>query len=320
MTSTRLARTLIIANPASRSGRGAVAAERVRRVFETYDAATKGFDLRITQAPGDAVRLAADSAHYDTVIALGGDGIIHEVVNGLMQLDSYARPLLGVIPVGSGNDFARTLGIKVNDPEISLSQILVGSERVFDLGHVSSDLCPEGEYFMESLSFGLDAAIALDTIDRREAGSKQEGSSLFLTSSIKLASRARKPLDCEARINGGEPQRLETIIFAVQNGPTYGGGFKICPKAMPTDGKLDVCYNVRHPRVPHLLFLLGLARFGLHTRSSSVRLSQTRKVSLNFLNEAPPCQVDGERFVGNQFDVRIEPRALRVIVPRGWSS
>lgn len=320
MPSSRLARTLIIANPASRSGRGAAAAERVRRVFETYDAATRGFDLRSTQAPGDAVRLAAESSHYDTVIALGGDGIIHEVVNGLMQLDSYARPLLGVIPVGSGNDFARTLGVKINDPEISLSQILVGSERLLDLGHVSSDLCPEGEYFMESLSFGLDAAIALDTIDRREAGSKQEGSKLFLTSSLKLAAKARKALDCEARIDEGELQKLNTVIFAVQNGPTYGGGFKICPLAMPTDGKLDVCYNVLHPRVPKLLFLLGLARFGLHTRSSAVSLATARRISLDFPTDAPPCQVDGERFVGNSFDVRIEPRALRVIVPRGWAT
>ena len=320
MSRSRLARTLIIANPPSHSGRGAAGAETVRRVLETYDAATDGFDLRLTEAAGDATWMAAESADYDTVIALGGDGVIHEVVNGLMQVDASARPRLGVVPLGSGNDFARTLGLKANDPETSLAQLLAGSERVLDLGHVTSDACPEGVYFMETLSFGLDAAIAIDTTDRREAGTRQEGSGLFLTSSIKLVSKARKALACEAVIDGGEPLRLGTLIFAVQNGPTYGGGFRICPAAMPTDGRLDVCYNVRHPWVPHLLVLLGLARFGLHTRSAAIRIAQAREITLHFPEDEPPCQVDGERFVGNKFDVRIEPRALRVIVPRGWAT
>ena len=317
MPRTRLSRTLVIVNPASHSGKGAAGAETVRRVLETYDAATDGFDLNLTESAGDAQRMAAGSSAYDTVVVVGGDGVIHEVVNGLMELDALERPRLGVIPLGSGNDFARTLGLTLNNVEESLAQILSGTERSIDVGKVTSDVCPEGAYFVETLSFGLDAAIAIDTTARRAKGTRQEGAGLFVTSSLKMFSHARKGFACEASIDGGELQRLETLIFAVQNGPTYGGGFRICPDAVPSDGWLDVCYNVRHPWVPHLLLLLGLARFGRHTRSAAVRLQKARELELRFLEKEPPCQVDGEEFRGMSFSVGVESDALRVIVPRG---
>ena len=312
----RLGHTLVIANPTSHSGRGAAGAEVVRRVLAAYSAATDGFELRLTSAPGDACRMAAEAGEFDTVVALGGDGVIHEVVNGLMRVDADRRPKLAIIPMGSGNDFARTLGMRINDCEASLAQVLRGAERIIDVGSVTSDACPEETYFAETLSFGLDAAIALDTTTRREGGTKQHGEGLFLTSSLKMFARARKPYACEVRFDGGEPQSLKTLIFAVQNGPTYGGGFRICPAAQPGDGALDVCYNVRHPWVPHLLFLLGLARFGRHTHSAAVRLCQVRELTIDFGTVEPPCQVDGEMLRGTNFSVKVVPSALRVVVPR----
>ena len=311
----QLGNTLVIVNPASHSGKGAAGAEVLRRFFETYDAATTSFELRLTSGQGDARRMAAESAGFDTLIVLGGDGAIHEVVNGLMELPADVRPRLGVIPMGSGNDFARTLGLTLNDPEASLRELLTGSERAIDLGRVESDVRHEGVYFAETLSFGLDAAIAQDTTDRRADGTKQEGSALFLTSSIKLVMRSQKGNPCTVRFGEEEAQRLDELVFAVQNGPTYGGGFRICPAAVPTDGKLDVCYNVRRPWMPHLLFLLGLARFGRHTGSRVVRLRQAETLSLAFDAE-PPCQVDGEGLRGSTFEVRVVPEALRVLAPR----
>lgn len=311
----QLGNTLVIANPTSHSGRGAAGAEVVRRFFEAYDTSTSSFELRLTAEQGDARRMAAACAGVDTLIVLGGDGVIHEVVNGLMELPEEVRPRLGVIPMGSGNDFARTLGLTLNDPEAALHELLTGAERTIELGHVESDARPQGVYFAETLSFGLDAAIALDTTDRRAGGTKQEGSTLFLTSSIKLVARAHKGNPCTVRIDGGEEQRLDELVFAVQNGPTYGGGFRICPAAVPTDGMLDVCYNVRPPWVPHLLFLLGLARFGRHVGSRVVRLRQAETLSLAF-DEEPPCQVDGEELRGSRFEVRVVPEVLRVLAPR----
>ena len=185
-----LGRTLVIANPAAHSGDGAAAAERVEKFFSSHANATDGFELRLTQAPGDGMQVARESADFDTIVALGGDGIIHEVANGLMSVASRERPALAVVPVGSGNDFARTIGAATNDPIAALGQILRGRRRKLDLGHVASD-ASESAYFVQTLSFGLDAAIALDTTDRRAAQTHQKGSGLFATSGVKILSKVR---------------------------------------------------------------------------------------------------------------------------------
>ncbi len=102
--------TLIIANPAAQLGAAREVAERLQR-FMDMTARASQFDLVLTERMGHAKELAAQAQGYRTVIALGGDGVIHEVVNGLMTQDEAVRPALAILPVGSGNDFAQTLGI-----------------------------------------------------------------------------------------------------------------------------------------------------------------------------------------------------------------
>lgn len=321
MANLQLGHTLVIANPASHSGKGALATERVRHFFEAYGNATKSFDVELTRAPLDGVEMAAHAGGMDTVIALGGDGVIHEVVNGLMALDPRDRPRLGIIPMGSGNDYARTLGYPFNEPEKALAAMLGGQVQRLDLGLVTSDAVPkgvagtDGTYFMETLSFGLDAAIALDTTKRRAEGTKQEGSALFLTSSLRIFAAGSAGYPCRLAVDGGEAQDLLSLILAVQVGPTYGGGFRICPDADPADGILDVCFNVKKPWVPHLLALLGLARFGRHTHSRAVRLAQVERLVVDFPERVAPCQVDGEELLGSHFEIESVPAALEVIVP-----
>lgn len=110
MHATDFARTLIIANPAAQSGAAREVAERLQRFLDMTARASQ-FDLVLTERMGHAKELAAQAQGYRTVIALGGDGVIHEVVNGLMTQEEGTRPALAVLPVGSGNDFAQTLGI-----------------------------------------------------------------------------------------------------------------------------------------------------------------------------------------------------------------
>ncbi len=132
MHATDFGRTLIIANPAAQSGAAREVAERLQRFFANpaaqsgaarevaerlqrfldMTARASQFDLVLTEHMGHAKELATQAQGYRTVIALGGDGVIHEVVNGLMTQKEDARPALAVLSVGSGNDFAQTLGIE----------------------------------------------------------------------------------------------------------------------------------------------------------------------------------------------------------------
>ncbi len=308
MPASKLGHTIVIANPASRSGKGERAVEIATSLLEGNDAATAGIQVLTTSGPGSAQELAAQSADAETVIALGGDGLVHDVVNGLMTIDKDVRPALGVMAIGSGNDYARTLGLTRNDPSTSLSELMTGTAVPLDLGLVN------GTYFMETLSFGVDAAIALDTTKRRNSGSHTTGGNLYLSSGIRLFGQHTDGYTCHVSYDGGPAEDLRTIILAVQLGPTYGGGFKICPHASPADELLDVCYNTYVPSVPKTLGLFLRARNGWHVGSDAVGFAACMSMTVDF-DEQPPAQADGEEIVGTHFEISSVPGALKVIVP-----
>lgn len=301
-----LGHTLVIANPASQSGAGAEGAEFVRRTLAAYESATDGFDVRLTTGPKAATDMAAAATSFDTVLALGGDGVIHEVVNGLMKMDSSVRPRLGIIPLGSGNDYARTLGMVSNAPDKSLAQILQGVPRRIDLGLVN------GTYFDETLSFGVDAAIAIDTMERRLA-TGAHGTRLFAASGVDVIRREMRRWPFRATIDG-EPLEGNSIIFAIQVGPTYGGGFRICPDAVADDGLLNICYSEGAPSTIEALGILARARVALHTGSRYLNFRTASSIVIDFEGE-PPCQTDGERCEGSHFEISCAHRAIEVIHP-----
>ncbi|MGI6755274.1 MAG: diacylglycerol/lipid kinase family protein [Atopobiaceae bacterium] len=301
-------KTLIIANPASRSGRGAEAAHKVAELFGAA-ATTQNYELYLTHAPHDATQRAASAIDFDTVCAVGGDGLVHEVIAGLMRISEDIRPRFALIPMGSGNDFARTLALKKNDPHTAFDQLMHGRVRACDLGWVN------GIYFAQTLSFGLDAAIALDTSVRRAHNSAQHGAGLFATSGIKILSHNLTGWPVHMVCDGEEIDATD-IIFAIQNGPTYGGGFKVCPDAQPDDGKLNLCYSVKRPTAAHALALFARARVGKHTHSPVLKLRSFTTLELDFPEGTPPCQVDGEPLTGSHFSIRVEPHVLNVVVPQ----
>ena len=270
---TPLGKTLLIANPAAQNGNGAAAAERAAALLG--DALGDGsLDVAPTRGPGEAVRLAAGAGAYETVLALGGDGIIHEAANGLMQLPAGERPAFGIVPVGSGNDYARTLGMSARS---------------------------------------VDAAIALDTVERR-ARTGRTGTALYLASGM---DQLLHHLDCHrytASFDGGEPVRGASFTFAVQVGPTYGGGFRICPDARIDDGLLDVC--IAHPPfgIARAVFVFLLAKGGRHTGFRQIELRRARTLSVRF-DAPPPVQIDGEPLEASEYAIDVVPRALDVLVP-----
>ncbi len=318
--SRQLGHTIVIANPAARSGKGAHAAEFVHRYFKAHSSATDTFQMQLTHARGHAQDIAAQATEADTVIALGGDGLINEVVNGLMQIPAVCCPILAVIAMGSGNDFARTLGSAINDPKAALTEIMTGTTKQLDLGVLDKDT-PQEKYYIETLSFGLDAAIALDTTDRRAANTHQQGAVLFATSGLKIMSKAHRGWAFSASYYDASGIKKEIsgreIIFAVQQGVSYGGGFQVTPKADISDGLLDLCYNCSLPMVPNTLRLFALARLGKHTRSRHLAFDQLTHLDIHFPEEIPPGQIDGEKIPQQkQHSIDVAPAVLKVIAPR----
>lgn len=297
---------LLIANPAAQRGNGETAAHIAYDLLAEWlgDAAV---ELAMTKHPGHATELAtAAGGRFASVIALGGDGVIHETVNGLMKVDSLTRPQLGVIPVGSGNDYARTLGMSECVPD-AIVQFLNSPAKQLDIG-----MC-NGEYFNETLSFGLDAAIALDTVKRRER-TGQQGTMLYLSSGIDQLLHHLDTYTLSATLDGKRTIEAPVLLITIQIGPTYGGGFRICPEADPADGMFDICYAAAPMSVFEATFKFLRAKDAHHVNYKKIFFEQASRLHLEF-DRRPPCQIDGEAHLADAYDVELIPHALAVFAP-----
>lgn len=305
----RFGKTLAIVNPAAQNGRGAQGADFLRRMAALPGCPFASLDVMETQKAGHAVDLAASAAAYDTVIALGGDGVIHEVVNGLMSLPREERPTFGVLPCGNGNDYARTLGMSFN-LETAFDQLSSAVARPVDIGECN------GRYFAETLSFGLDAAIAIGTHARRKR-TGHSGTRLFVEEGIDQLVNHRDVYRYTLAQDGGEPVEGSMLMFAVQIGPTYGGGFKVCPDAGPFDGRFDLCIAKPPLGLLKAAYLFLKAKDGKHVTHTDVMVfTHASGIRVEF-DEPPPAQIDGEAIGGSVFDIRTHGHALDVLFARG---
>lgn len=302
---------LIVANPAAGNGTGTQAARRAVGEFEEGIAAgrTSNFfsgidvDAAFLSSAAETRALVEKSQGRRAVVAVGGDGLVHLIANALMTISEHERPAFGVVPAGTGNDYARALGMPL-DVRKSVQKVLRSTPSLVDMG-----LC-NGEYFTETLSFGLDAAIALDTVRRRrETGRTDAG--VYFSSGI---DQLRNHLDSYSYRGTFDEKPVEgsSVTFAVQVGPYYGGGFKICPEAKLDDGLLDIC--ISHPPVGVLraLYIFVRAKNGKHVHMKPMELALARRIFLEF-DEEPPCQIDGEPLHATRFDISCVHDALRVL-------
>lgn len=298
-------KVLLIANPVAKNGAGDAASEKAFALLES--ALGEGVVTKVkTTGPGHGRQLVAETTgRYATIIALGGDGIIHEIANGLMVLPVETRPTLGIIPVGSGNDYARTLGMSENIDH-AVEQLLKSTVRGMDAG------CVNGEYFVETFSCGIDAAIAIDTMERRKRSRKTGGALYFEAGVNQFLNHFETHvfsgvLDNRHAISGA------CLTMAIQIGPTYGGGFKICPDADPSDGVFDICYSTPTNKA-HALAVFAMAKNGHHTNSTFVHFRKASSIHLEFPRH-PPTQADGEEVQGTVYNISISQQALNVLAP-----
>jgi YegS/Rv2252/BmrU family lipid kinase len=293
--------TSLLYNPAA--GRGL--APRLRdRAIRAARRAWPDLELLETGAPGDGVRLAAEAARagMERLLVVGGDGTVHEAANGLLGAGAGSAPALGVIPSGTGNDFAKLVGTAHCSPEEAVRRIAAGRLQRFDVG------AAWGECFVNSLGVGFDADVAFElrTV-RRLRGTAAYGLALLRT--LKRLRGRELSLELAGERWDG---KWSAVVFG--NGPVEGGSFRLTPAARPDDGVLDLC-AVTELSVPRLLFLLPTLFWGGHGRFPEVRLRRVTSVTLR-APEPLMAHLDGEiRAPGaREVTVTVRPGALPVLL------
>ena len=305
--------TLVIVNPAARSGKATQVAAQVASVLDRIKAASshelEGYTFHYTIGPKDATTFVTQEGNrYHTVLAIGGDGLVNEVINGLMTIDKKKRPRFGLVPCGNGDDFARTISLPRN-PAKTLQQIesrALVPKRI-DLARANN------HWYAETLSFGLDASIALGTQELRKKTSRT-GTSLYLQCGLDRLKNHRDIHEVTIALDDDEPRNLSCYLLAIQNGISYGGGFKVCPQAKINDGLLDICYVSPPLSFKSATTLFVKATKGKHIGNEHIHFMQAKRIQLQFAHTLP-AQIDGEYFSDTNVTVEVFPSELETLMP-----
>ena len=293
-------RMLLIVNPEARHGETGQLVPVIEQLLQSAE-----FDLTLTAYMGHAAEIARDAQGYDVLVAVGGDGTVHEVLNGIMARPEGDRPVLGLIPTGSGNDTRRTVGVPEDIAEATLA-LISGRRRRFDIGRCNS------MYFNNSFAAGLDARVTAKAVEYK-ATTRRAGLWLYFTALVHVLLNELYPHHVRISWDGAEPVEDDMLALATTIGPTYGGGFRITPDALPDDGLLEVCL-IDPLSLPQALVRLPFVVVGKHTGMKVVRMSRHRSVVIES-DEPIPAQIDGEVMVGNRFEVEVLPLAIECVVP-----
>lgn len=284
----------LILNPAA--GR-----EKVKKVIpiikEIFKDRKVDFDMDVTQRPGEATYLSREASrnNFEIIMAVGGDGTVNEVVNGMMESSS----VLGVIPLGLGNDFAKAIGIP-SKLEEACQVLFNGAAKEIDVGRINN------RYFVNGLGIGFDAQVALES---RKISWFFSLNWIYLYAALRILFRYKAPL-VKININNTILDK-KVLLIAIGNGKSSGGQFLLTPEAELDDGLMDVCI-IDDVRRLKLLIHLPKALKGTHTRLPYVTTLKTNRLTIHS-SSSLLAHVDGEILESRNYQIEILPKRLRVI-------
>jgi diacylglycerol kinase (ATP) len=300
-------RVKLIFNSTADMGQSWRIANDLRPIIADYGHA----DWSGTVYPTHATELASQAGDqgYDMVIAIGGDGTVHEVVNGLMQVHEKKRPVLGIVPVGSGNDFAHSIALPAK-PDVALVHALRGTPQLVDLG-LLSDESGRKEYFDNTLGIGFDAVVTI----RSHRLPVVRGFLMYLTAVIQTIILNFNPMQLHVETDT-ENWDMSTLMLTLCNGAREGGGFLVAPNACNTDGLLEYA-TIRKVSRLMMFRLVPEVMKGTHGRFKQVRTGTFHRMTLSS-DRALYIHADGEIFTSFGTDLRkvsleVVPGAIQVV-------
>ena len=294
----------IIANPVAGHGR---ARQWASALAEALQARGDQVGLSFTEASYDAEAMARDAAaeEADGVVACGGDGTVHQVINGLMaRSPTRANPALGLLPVGRCNDLAMALGIPRRNREEAIDAILNGRRRTIDLGLVN------GRYFATVATLGFDTEVGRYVGEGRPPRFLKGRAAYLYAALVKLARYRDVPVKLKGDF--GEYQG-QAFLAATGNTAYYGGGLMIVPPAVPHDGWLDLCL-VKSVHRWAILRMAPKVFSGGHVKHPAVSVHPVRRLEMS---SPQPLWLwaDGEPVAQLPAMVEVVPGSLDVLAP-----
>ncbi len=297
----------LLTNPAARAGAHTGAAPQAADRLRAHGLRTTIISGGSAAESTDLLRTAIDLG-TDAVVVAGGDGTVNLAIQ---ELAGTGIPL-GVIPAGTGNDLAGTLGLKELDATAAADAIAAGATRDIDLARVTR---ADGStrYFGTVLASGFDSKVN----DRANAMRWPRGGSRYnIAILVEFLTLAGIPYEVELVLEDGTTERIagDLVMATLGNGRTYGGGIPICPDADPADGLLDVTL-VRPAGRLHLLRLLPRVYKGTHTSVPEVSTYRVRSARLS--SPGVTAYADGDPIGALPLVIDVVPGALRVFAPAG---
>lgn len=303
-----MSRYLIILNPIAGKGTALKSLPRINELLSQYKL---NFEITQTEYPGHAVTIARKAAEdgYDFVIAAGGDGTANEVLNGLMlnkAADGFL-PVMGIIPVGRGNDFAYGANIPA-DVEEACALLASQPRKWIDIGHVSGGDQPEGIYFGNGVGVGFDAVVGFIA-----AKMKLTGMLSYLVAALKTIFVYFKPPTVEVKF-ADKSLVVPALMVSVMNGRRMGGGFMMAPSASTTDGLLNLCIVREVPQFS-MFGLIGKFMKGTHEADAAVTTDKTDRLTITAQKGTLPVHADGNTVSEECKEITIQllPRSLEII-------
>ncbi len=294
---------VVIVNPTA--GRG-MAGKQVPEIRRLLGANAAGWVWQHTQKRGDAEGMARQAAQVGTplVVAVGGDGTLHEVVNGVLGTGTT----VGLIPYGTGNDFARALGLFGN-LEAACRALTEGVIKHIDIGVIEGKNTEGPRHFLVLSGTGFDARTA-QTVNSGIRG--LSGPLAYVWGAI-LTLKDFQPFTLTLTLDSEPPRTVQAMFVSFANVETTGGGMKIAPGARVDDGCLDICLAEKVSKLT-LLYQLSQVFSGKHILHPAVSLLKARTLTVD-ADPPQPLLIDGEVCGTTPATVRLLPGVLPFMVP-----